>query len=300
MLAETREAAARSARSAWVGRLGRFGFAAQGASLAIVAVLALALALGQGGKATDPQGAFVTLAQYSWGKVLLVLLTFGFASYALWRFAQAFFDRGREGTGLRGLGKRGVQLAQGCAYAGLALAAVRVIRGATPNSQRSAKAAAADVLSVALAVGNAYWGVSERFRGSLRIDDMSPQEERLASRLGKAGFLSFAVVLGLVGWFLVDAAREHRSDTAVTLEGALSRIAHASYGARLLALTAAGLLAFGLFVRPGALPRRVAVTRPPNAHRGRRSFFSSRRRASINCSFDIRDLPGMCASWAQL
>ena len=245
-----------------MGRLGRFGFAAQGASFAIVAVLALALALGQGGKATDPQGAFVTLARHSWGKPLLVMLAVGFAAYAVWRFAQAFFDRGYEGAGLRGLGKRGVQFVQGSAYAGLAFAAVRVIMGASPNSQRSARQAAADVLSwpggealvglagvtlIAVAAGNAYWGISERFKGSLRIGDMSRREERFAARLGRAGFLSLALVLGLVGWFLVHAARQHRSDEAVTLGGALSRIAHASYGAWLLAATAAGLLAFGLF-----------------------------------------------------
>ncbi|MDQ4082572.1 MAG: DUF1206 domain-containing protein, partial [Actinomycetota bacterium] len=124
---EVAAGAGRAGRSGWIGWLGRFGFASQGIAFAIVALLALALALGQGGKATDPQGAFNTLADRSWGKVLLVLLAAGFCGYAVWRLAQSIFDRGGEGADAKGFGKRAIQFGQGLLYAGLAATAVRVL-----------------------------------------------------------------------------------------------------------------------------------------------------------------------------
>lgn len=54
--------AARAAESPWVERMARFGLVAQGVSFGLVAVLAIELALGRGGKATDREGALRILA----------------------------------------------------------------------------------------------------------------------------------------------------------------------------------------------------------------------------------------------
>jgi hypothetical protein len=225
-------------------------------------VLALALALGAGGKATDPNGAFNALARRSWGQGLLVGLAVGFLGYAAWRFAQALFDRGREGREAKGLVKRGVQLAQGILYAGLTVTAVRVLAGARSSSQANAKKAAAGVLGwpggewlVVLAgiavcfVGlvNGYWGVSQRFLESLRTTEMTGHEERWVGQLGRVAFVALAVVLAIVGWFLVKAGLDHNADETVTLGGALAKLGQADYGRFLLGAAAAGLLAFASF-----------------------------------------------------
>ena len=52
----------RAAESPWVERLARFGLVAQGISFGLVAVLAIEVALGKGGRATDRQGALRTIA----------------------------------------------------------------------------------------------------------------------------------------------------------------------------------------------------------------------------------------------
>jgi hypothetical protein len=259
---EARAGAGRAGRSRWMGWLGRFGFASQGISFAIVALLALALALGKGGKTTDPQGAFKTLEENSWGRILLISLAAGFCGYAIWRFAQSIFDRGDEGGDAKGLGKRAVQFGQGLLYVGLAATAVRVLLGANESSGQGAKKAAAGVLgwpggeSLVVAAGiavilaalvNGYWGLSGRFKKSLRTTEMTRSEERWLSRLGTVGFLALAVVLAIVGWFLIKAGLDHRADETITIGGALAKVAHASYGPLLLGVTAAGLLAFGLF-----------------------------------------------------
>ncbi|HSC73955.1 MAG TPA: DUF1206 domain-containing protein, partial [Gaiellaceae bacterium] len=73
---------------------------------------ATALAFGSRGHVTDPRGAFVVLAEGGWTRVLVVLLAIGFGCYALWRLAQAIFDRGGMGDSAGGLGRRAIQLGQ--------------------------------------------------------------------------------------------------------------------------------------------------------------------------------------------
>jgi hypothetical protein len=91
--------AARSARQdaesgrGWYAALARTGLTAKGVSYGLVGVLAIKLALGDGGKATSRQGALASLAHHGFGKVVLVLLALGFAAYALWRFVQTVAEK---------------------------------------------------------------------------------------------------------------------------------------------------------------------------------------------------------------
>lgn len=247
--------AERAARSPWIGRLGRIGFAAQGTCFAIVAVLALELTFWKRGKLTDPRGAFLVLAQGGWTRVLLVLLAIGFSGYSIWRFAQAVFDRGGMGTSPGGLGRRGIQLGQSLLYALLTFSAVRVLTGNPGHG--SAKRAAAGMLgwpggpeivgalgaAVAIvAAVNIYWGLSGRFTESLEAS--TPE---LVKAIGTFGFVALGFVLGVVAWFLLKAAIDFDAGKVVSLGGAMTRLARATYGDWLLGATAAGLLAYGLF-----------------------------------------------------
>jgi len=253
--------AERAARSRWVGWLGRVGLASQGVCFTIVAVLALELAFGAGGKATDPQGAFRVLATHGWTRALLVLLACGFVSYSVWRLAQALFDRGGHGADPAGLGRRLIQLCQALIYLGFAVGAVRVLVGGRGGSGNERHAVGGiltwpggpEIVGVAgavfIVVGavNAYWGLSGRFRESLQTSAMGDAADRVLTLLGKIGFTSLCVVLVLIGWFLLKAAVDYDASRIVSLGGALSKLAHADYGRWLLTLTAAGLLSYGLF-----------------------------------------------------
>jgi hypothetical protein len=251
----------RAARSRWVGHLGRVGLAAQGVTFTTIAVLALALAAGEGGEATDPQGAFRTLAEQDWTKTLLILLVPGFAAYAVWRFAQALFDRGGQGRDAPGLGRRLIQFVQGLVAVGLAFSVVRVLAGSA-GPRHSEKRVAAGILSwpggpelvgligagfIVAGVVNAYWGWSGRFRESLRTDNVGHTADLLLSILGKAGFTALGVVLAVIGWFLIKAAIDFDAERVVSLGGALAKLAHATYGKYVLGAVAAGLLCFGAF-----------------------------------------------------
>ena len=75
--------------------------------------------------------------------------------------------------------------------------------------------------------------------------------------LGVVGHLARMVVFGLIGWFLIRAAIEFDPDKAVGLDGALAKLAHASYGPVLLGIVAAGLIAFGCYSLADARYRRI-------------------------------------------
>ena len=254
----TLSSAERAARSPWIGRLGRVGFAAQGMCFVIIAVLALDLAFGKRGRLTDPRGAFVVLAEGGWTRVLLVFLAIGFASYSIWRLAQAIFDRGGMGSSPGGLGRRAIQLGQAVLYALLAVSAVRVLVG--ERTQASPRRAAAGILGwpggpelvgaigvavAIIAVVNVYRGLSGRFMESLQCD-VDARAEHLLKLAGTIGFLSLGFVLGVIAWFLLKAAVDFNAGNVVSLGGAMAELARASYGEWLLTAVAAGLLTYGV------------------------------------------------------
>jgi hypothetical protein len=252
--------AQRAARKPWVGWLGRAGFAAQGTCFVVIAVLALELAFGSHGHLTDPRGAFVVLAEGGWTRVLVVFLAIGFGCYALWRLAQAIFDRGGMGSSPGGLGRRAIQLGQAVLYGVLTVAAVRVLAGS--HGGGNTKKTAAGILGwpggawIVGAVGigfgivaavNIYWGLSGRFMESLDQRELNGRTEKLLRTVGTVGFVALGFVLGVIAWFMLKAAVDFNAGKIVSLGGALAHLAEASYGQWLLGATAAGLLAYGVF-----------------------------------------------------
>ena len=108
-----------------LGWLARAGLVARGLVYLIIGVLALKLALGDGGKATNQQGALKTIADQPFGKTLLVLVAIGLAGYALWRLVRAAVGHGAE---QRDSGfDRVAALASGIAYGILCVTAVEIL-----------------------------------------------------------------------------------------------------------------------------------------------------------------------------
>src|SRR3954471_24011549 len=85
------ERIARSQEFEWFARA---GLVARGVVYLIIGVLSVKLAVGDGGKTTDQQGALATIAKQPLGTVLLVLVAIGLAGYACWRLARAAVGRG--------------------------------------------------------------------------------------------------------------------------------------------------------------------------------------------------------------
>jgi hypothetical protein len=190
-----------------------------------------------------------------------VLLVCGFVAYGLWRLSQALYNRGGHGRDAAGYFRRLIQLCQALIYLGFAVSAVRILVGAG-GSARGERQAVGGMLSwpggpelvgaigavfLVVAAVNVYWGLSGRFKESIRLEELGPDGEQLVTLVGKIGFVALAVVLAVIGWFLLKAAIDYDAKRIISLGGALAKLAHAGYGRWLLGLTAAGLLSYGLF-----------------------------------------------------
>jgi Domain of Unknown Function (DUF1206) len=270
----------------WYGVLARSGLVAKGISFGIVGVLAIKLALGDGGKATSRQGALQMLAQNAFGKVLLVALAIGFAGYAIWRFVQAFAERderGDEKGAAKKWGKRAGYVGRGLIYAGLTFSTVKILLGSGQQQSQSQKAhhTAGMVLSwpggrwivgivgvaiVGAALWNLYRGLARTFEDKWRLGEMSETERKWGARAGVAGHVARFVVFGLIGVFVTKAAIDYNPKDAIGLDGALQKLSQASYGPYLLGLTAFGLVAYGVYCLVDARYRDVSVDQSASGH----------------------------------
>jgi Domain of Unknown Function (DUF1206) len=276
--------------SGWYAFLARAGLVAKGISYGIVGVLAIEVAIGSGGKATSRTGALQTLAQNTLGKALLIALAAGFAAYAIWRFVQAFAEKedaedGEAKGAAKKWGKRAGYVGRGLIYAGLTFSAIKIILGSGGGQSQNGKAhsTAATVLSwpggtwivgvaglVIIGVGlwNAYRGVTLKFEDRWR-GGRGRTARTWGARAGVAGHLARAVVFTLIGIFVIKAALDYNPKDAIGLDGALQKLAAASYGAWLLGLTAAGLFCYGLYCLVDARYRDVSTSGSSTSDRSR-------------------------------
>jgi hypothetical protein len=261
------EKVARSSGFEW---LARAGFVARGLIYGLIGILAIKLALGAGGKTTDQEGALKTIAQQPFGQVLLILVAIGLAGYALWRLIHALIGHGPENSD--STFDRVAAFGSGIVYAGLCAIAIEILLGSGGNSSGNTHKTTAGVLAwpagtwlvgiagavlIGIALYQGYRGLSRDFLEDSKTDEMSPKVRSWIEWIGTFGHLARMVVFGLVGVFLINAAIDANSNKAVGLDGALAKLAHASYGPFLLGLVAAGLVAFGVYSLTDARYRRI-------------------------------------------
>ncbi|MDX6409291.1 MAG: hypothetical protein QOE13_2362 [Gaiellaceae bacterium] len=253
-------------------KLARLGLVAQGVSFGLVAFLALELALGKGGKATDREGALQAIAGDGIGRIVVFGLAAGFGAYALWRLAQVVLGHDvEERTDEKKWGKRLSSLGKAAIYAALCWGAFSIALGKQGGGNKEQETTKGIlgwpggrwiVAGIALAIAgaalwNLYRAVSGKYKDSLKTGEMSARELKWTTRIAVVGLLSRAVVFGLVSWFFFKAAAEYDAKKARGLDGALRKLAAAPYGTVLLSIVAAGLFAFGLFCLIQARYREV-------------------------------------------
>lgn len=255
-------------QNVWFERLARLGFIARGLVYLTVGVLALKAAFGNGGGTTDSRGAIESMASGPFGTFLLILLMVGLAGYGLWRLMLAISNPEHK----KAADRIGYAISA-VIYSGLALYAYRLWDGSNSGGSLGDRqtwtarllALPAGELLVALAgAAVVAYGVKQlfkayraSFRHELELQRLSQREDRQVTRLGRWGYSARGVVLSLMGFFLVQAALQSDPSQARGLEGALDTLAAQSYGPWLLALVAAGLLAFGAYSLVASRYRRL-------------------------------------------
>lgn len=254
----------------------RIGYGARGLIFLSVGLLTLLAAAGLLGGAVGTKGALIWLSEWPLGRLWLILLGLGLAAFVMWRVLQAVFDADHEGRSRRGVMVRLSQGFSGLAYAGLAFSAFRMIvdlpRNPAASDVARSRETAAAVLSVPygdwmlVAAGLFLFGVGvANITRSWREDftqylACSEKTCRRVAPLARIGYIARGLAYLPLATLIVLAGLRSRPSDVTSFGSALDAVQRQPGGAWVLALTALGFVAFGVFSFIEARFRRI---RPP-------------------------------------
>jgi hypothetical protein len=103
------------------------------------------------------------------------------------------------------------------------------------------------LIVLAVGVSMVVEGVTKKFEKQLRMQELTGPARTLVLRLGMIGTVARGIVFAVAGALVVEPAVTFNARKSTGLDGALRTLADRPYGPWLLALLAAGLIAFGLY-----------------------------------------------------
>jgi hypothetical protein len=221
--------------------------------------------------------------------------------------AQALLDADHCGHDVKALIRRGVYGAAAVFYMGLAAVALNTMLGwdrsgtsdqiahdwtawvlAKPFGQWIVGAIGATIAAVGLGIGIAgIWG------GFRRPLELEAKERRLLVALGRFGFVARSLVFTMIGLFLLYAALDSNSREVKGFAGALRLIQQQPHGSVWLSVTAAGLLAFGIYAVAEAAFGRITA---PSLHQAaKRAGMTEDDPAALRRAVASLEHPGFAA-----
>ena len=266
----------KAATSKWMAFLARLGYAVKGIVYLIIGLLAVQLAAGMGGKATDQNGAIQTVSHLPFGRFLLIVVTIGLFGFALWCFIQALFDTEGKGRDAKGIIARIGYAIVGVAYGTLGYGTMRVVMGSSTSTSKNSTTNAQDwtatllkqpfgtalvIIAALVILGVAgylfYKAYSAKFQSRLSLTSLSAQARKGVIAFGRLGYAALGVVFTIIAIFMAVAALQHNASKAVGLDGALRELALQPFGQLLLGIVALGLIAYGAYSFAEARYRRI-------------------------------------------
>jgi hypothetical protein len=263
--------ASRAADSKPLEYVARAGFVGYGIIHLLFAWIAFQVAFQGSGQDTDQSGALQSLADHSYGKVLLVAIAIGLVGMAIWQaFEAAIGESGPQDNAAKA--ERAISGFRALLYLWLAWTAVKVVRGtgqSFADSEQSKSQTLMDssggrwlvaligLVVLGVGIGIAVYGYKEKFTKHLKTQEMTPSVRKSTVRLGRAGYLAKGTAYAIAGILAVVAAINYDAEKARGLDAALKTLAGHPWGVWLLALIGLGIAAFGVFCFAQAKYRKV-------------------------------------------
>jgi hypothetical protein len=245
----------------WIKHLVRVGYAAKGVIYLLIGVLALQLALGEGGRVTNASGVLRAIVDQPFGRGLLLVVAIGILAYAGWEIAQAIFDTRHKGSDAKGWISRSLGVIKAVVYGTIGWEALRMVLG---NNQRSQDADdyARTTMSFPLGgiflglvgIGISIYGVTQiRQAWQFKFDDDLDQNQLRREgggwvlSVGRWGIGARGLILTIMGYAVARAGFDRRPSAAGGMSESMWTLLSQPYGHWLLAAVAAGLVCFGVF-----------------------------------------------------
>jgi fumarate reductase subunit D len=242
--------------------LERLGYAARGALYTVMGLLAFGIALSVGGgQATDLSGSLVFLISNPFGKLVLIVMAIGLASYSLWGFIRAIYDPMHRGSDAPGYMARLGFVSSALSYAAIVIFALQILAGSGGAAGDTTKTTIASILThpgggpVTIVIGLIALGIAlgqflEAYRASFQKDlkgaEMTERQRINVIRLGRFGMFARGVIFLVIGWFLVQAGLHHDAGKVQGFGGAFTFLLGQPFGRVLLGIVAVGFVALGL------------------------------------------------------
>lgn len=272
---QTVVAAEEIVRQPFIKKLARFGFYTKGFLFTVIGILALMVATGQkGGELTDPTGALTTVAQFRYGKILLLIFIVGAICHGGWNILRGAADVDNAGKNWQGIIKRIIAASTGVFYVFLAWTAWTIVATEEVSVQNGKLQKTITGLILALPLGaiivliiglsmvgagfnECYRGVTGKFQEDFKLRQIQGGRQKIITVLGALSFTARAVIFGLIGYFFIVAALNSNPNEAMGVDGALLTLAQTYYGKMLLFIAATGLICHGILSLYEARYRRI-------------------------------------------
>lgn len=278
------ERTAQAAADSKVGdRLVRVGIASRGVVYLVLAYLVARVAFGGLGSASTSRpasapGVAVTLAAQPGGEPMLFVLGIGLILFALFCLIDAILNHDDEDSAWKRWGARfvsGWSFVLHIAFAIYCFATAVVHSAGTQHASKSdstSKHWSAKVLNwpggplwlglagvtlLVIAAVLAVQAVRRSFEDGLERGRMSHRGWQWVVVTGTIGHLGRAVLFGTIGWFVLSAAIEDDPNHGAGVDGAARLLADNTAGAVFLAVVAAALFVFGVYMFLEAKYRKV-------------------------------------------
>ena len=237
---------------------GLVGLVARGVLYIALAVLALELVFGDRSETADPRGAMHDIAHTDFGVVVLVILTLGFALFALLHLSRAIRNPDDKTT------RRVNDAFWAVVNAFLAVLAASFLftsksSGDTDQTDKSLTAKAMDWSGGRLlvgAIGLALLGygvyliwraLSDDRQDERAVLEAAPNETPAVRALSRIGNIGRGAIVGFIGVLVLIAAIQHDPNETEGIDGALKRLLAHSWGEIAVFLIALGFAAFGVY-----------------------------------------------------
>lgn len=244
----------------------RLGYAARGLVYLLLGWIALS-----SGRALSTGEAVQAFDDFPGGDVMLAALAVGLFGYGVYKIYSAALDLDGKGGEAKGMVVRGARVLGGLAYWVLSFIALRQIAGsdrATESGQASgsgggqqeaanqvAQATGGDTLLTLVGLGVLALAASQFWIAwKAKFADEMPGAPPLVKPAGQIGYAARAIVVAIVGWFVIQAGLD--GERLRSFGDALALVQDSN--PLIFKAVAAGLVLFGLVSLLMARYRRIA------------------------------------------